>query len=504
VAQRPMAPERRRLFLGTGWNLASTLTALAISVVLRPVVVQFVGVSGYGIWVSTLAIASLAGLLGDLGASGALTRLVAEQEGRGDTTGSAVTSSLIVGLLSGALAGLGLAAISPWIERAIGFAGFASLLQIQAVQMPFNLGIATLLGRLQGQRNFRLLAGLTMANALGHLLLGLAFLYAGYGLVGLVSASLLSSAVGFGGALVHARNHLTRAGWKDLKHDAAQLVPFGSMLTATNALSTVMYQLDIVFLAILVGSPAVIGTYALAIFVTRALWIVPGSVSVTTYPTISGYAASRDDRRVSRYLTTTLIATVAVTGSLAGALVAFGRPLISLLFGPDASPAYEIALLLLPGTAALGSMRSIAASITSVGRPEIGMRISALGLALLFASLVLLVPRAAGPGAAVAVSLSFGAVAAVLLWAVRRYVGPLAEGRSGRLRVSATASVATVSVLLCFVMAVPASPNPAELAAAVFAWAGTSTLLFLASGGRATWGGLWKRAPVASARGPSP
>src|SRR2546422_5682897 len=141
-----MTSERRRLFVGTSWSLASTGVALVVGVVLRGLVVAYVGIAGYGIWASAIAIASLVSLGGDLGVAGALTRSVAESGGRKRDTRSLATSALSFGLTSGAIIGVVLASLSGSIERFLGFANFSRLLIILALQTPPNLGISSLFG----------------------------------------------------------------------------------------------------------------------------------------------------------------------------------------------------------------------------------------------------------------------------------------------------------------------------------------------------------------------
>jgi len=74
--------------IGASWTLASTLVALVAGVILNPMLVLYLGVDGYGIWATAIAIASLIGLGGDLGVAGALTKFIAERRGQGEDIGS--------------------------------------------------------------------------------------------------------------------------------------------------------------------------------------------------------------------------------------------------------------------------------------------------------------------------------------------------------------------------------------------------------------------------------
>src|SRR5207245_3327667 len=221
-----MTSERRRLLVGTAWTLTATAASLVIGVVLRPLLVFFVGVSGYGIWAAALAITSLFGLLGDIGVGTALTRLVAERQGRHADMGTLPGSAVLFGIICGAVSGLILGALSGSLERVTAFPGLAALLTLQAIQMPVNLGTAALLGLLQGGRNFRSLAVFTILQALGNLALTGSLLLLGFGLVGVMLASLGVAAILFIVVLAASTRSIRLGSFGALKGDLGTLLPF--------------------------------------------------------------------------------------------------------------------------------------------------------------------------------------------------------------------------------------------------------------------------------------
>src|SRR3989442_14044851 len=150
-----MTSERRRLVLGTSWTLASTLVALLAGAVLNPVLVLYLGVDGYGIWASAIAVASLFGIVGDLGVSGALTKFVAEREGRPEGLGSLAGTAVVFGLGAGGVAGVALAIVSRFIGAYGSSTASRVLIIIQTVQMPFGGATPSLLCLLPGRRAFR-------------------------------------------------------------------------------------------------------------------------------------------------------------------------------------------------------------------------------------------------------------------------------------------------------------------------------------------------------------
>jgi len=488
-----MTSERRRLVLGTSWTLASTLVALLAGAILSPILVLYLGVDGYGIWASAIAVASLFGIVGDLGVSGALTKLVAEREGNPEGLGSLAGTAVVFGLGTGGVAGGALAIVSRFIGAYGSYTAFGLLLIIQAVQMPFGVATASLLGLLQGRRHFRRLALLTVVQSVAGVALTISLLLLGEGLVGVMVASALTSILVFAMQLILNRNDLAYHGVVAAKEDLQRLVPFGIQLTATNALSTMLYQVDIVALSIVSGNPAIVGVYALAVFITRAFWIIPGSVSMTTYPVTSQYAAAKEWPRISRYLSTALLASVAIIGALASAFILFGRPLLRLFFGPASLGAYDLALVLLVGTGFLGCLRSVAPSIPAAGRPDIGLWISAAGAGSLVVLSLTLSSIFGAAGTALAVCISFSFVAALLVWAIENYVLRPTGTHFEFKKVLLTSGAGIIGSTLSLLVALPENAGSSAVAADVLIWAGIAAILGLVSGGRETWGDLLSR-----------
>src|SRR2546422_3257086 len=95
-----MITERRRLFLGTSWTFASTLVALVVGAILNPVLVLYLGVGGYGIWASAIAVASLFGMAGGLGGFRGPTKLMSGRGAKRGKPGSFVASALAFGVVA--------------------------------------------------------------------------------------------------------------------------------------------------------------------------------------------------------------------------------------------------------------------------------------------------------------------------------------------------------------------------------------------------------------------
>ena len=485
--------ERRRLAVGTGWTLLSTLIALAVSAVLNPVIVLYLGVAGYGEWAAAVAVASLFGVGGDLGVAGALTKFTAERQGRQQDLGSLAGNALLFAVLAGCVAGGLLATLASALARDLAYPDFAVLLQIQAAQMPVNLGIASLVGLYQGRRLFRSLAVISILLVTGSFGLTIAFLVAGRGINGVMIASLATSVAIFLALVLVRKSDLRIRGYAALVADFRALVPFGIRLTLANAFSVALYQIDLVILTFLTRDPEQLGLYALATFVTRGLWIIPGSIGVTTYPVISEYAAASRNERVARYMSTALVASIAITGVLSTGFVLFGRPAIEFVFGRSASSSFDLGLLMLLGTAFFGCLRSVGSALSSVGRPDVSLRISMLGAGLLLVLSVPLVTGFAAAGAAIAVTLAFSVVAIVLVWSLQRYVLQPQGVAFDTKRAAQTGLLAVVLVGASLFFSLPTNPSLESSLIAGLLCALAVVVMVEISGGRQTWAALMTR-----------
>ena len=490
-----MSSEGRRLAVGTSWTLFSTFLALIVGAILNPVLVLYLGVDGYGEWAAAIAVASLFGLGGDLGVSGALTKFTAERRGRHEDLGSMAGSALLFALLAGFVAGALLAGLSTVLERGSAYPNFAILLQIQALQMPLNLGIASLLSLYQGRQRFRALAGFSILQVGSSFGLAVVLLLMGRGIEGVMIASLVVSVIVFGTLIAQHRSEVRFRGYPAFRSDFRTLVPFGFRLTLTNAFSTALYHIDLVVLTFLVKDPVQLGLYALATFVTRTLWIIPGSIGVTTYPVVSEYASANQSARVGRYMSTALVATIGIMGVLSTAFILFGRPAITLVFGQNANPAYDLGLIMLLGTAVLGCHRSVASAIPGVGRPDVGLRVSAAGAGILLALCVPLVAAWGSRGAAVAVTVAFAFVGALLSWSIRRYVLRPFGAALDMKRVFRVGSLAIILAVVATLFSLPENPSLESWIVAGAASLVATLVMIEASGGRQTWAAVVRRPP---------
>jgi O-antigen/teichoic acid export membrane protein len=242
-------------------------------------------------------------------------------------------------------------------------------------------------------------------------------------------------AVGLGGAVVGLTLATVTVGlgaaawaWRRLPRgeiaEPGQLrraASFGIKGYAANTLQLVNYRIDL-FVLSAVASATMVGSYALAVALTSLLWLLPRALSDVLFPRVA--RLSHDDE-VARELVEAKsmrhasLLTVVGTLVLAAGLVVLVVP----VFGEDYRPAVRLALILLPGTAAIALAMVLAATVVGRGKPTYSLYIALVTTpvtVLLYASLI---PWLEATGAAIAATVSY--VGTFVLWCViyRRVTG---------------------------------------------------------------------------------
>ncbi len=405
--------ERDRVFWGTGYAVIATIVSLIAGILLRPLIVWFIGIGEYGAFALALAILGIATLATDLGLGGALTKFVAEERDE-ERRRELISSAIIAAVLSGFVATLVVLEISPVVGATFRIQGIASLLAVFAWMPPFSFGANSCLAALSGLRRMRrygfgsaAINGLGLAIVAGVLILGGKAADAALAMV-------LAGAANLGLLLFLLRSYLRRIGIRKIASTVRRLVSFGIHLSATNAASVLLYQIDIVLLGLLTGDSVLVGYYSIAILLARALWIFPGSIAVVAYPAFSEYAGRQTKSRIEAFANQAVRFSASIVGFSVIGFSYFGREILTILFGPASQPSYVPLLILLLGAGLLGVMRSVASGIPGVGRPALGAQIAFAGLAASVSLCLALIPPFGLLGAAIATTLAYSLIALLL------------------------------------------------------------------------------------------
>ena len=413
--------ERRRVLFGTGYAFSSTIVALLTAIVLRPVMVRFLGIADYGALILATSIVGIAALAADFGFGAALTKFVAEERGL-KSRQELVTVAILASLLAGVAPSIVVVAVANSLQTAFQIDSLGPLLLVLAFQVPFQFASITCLSALNGLRQMRAYAfGSAFASllALGFVTSALAV---GTGLLGAAAAMVASSIVTFGVLLVALHRFVSLGGLGAFKKSLLKLSWFGIQISLTNAASTFLYQIDTALVGFYTKSNVAVGYYNIATILARFLWLLPGSISIVAYPALSEYLKDGHQERTRAFIDRALRFSTGIVGFAALGLAFFGRDVLSLLFGIASLPAYEPLIVLVLGAAILGITKSVSIGITAIGRPDLALKIALVGLALTIPLNVILIPRFGVVGAAAATTTAFSVSGCLMLLYVKRFL----------------------------------------------------------------------------------
>ena len=173
-----------------------------------------------------------------------------------------------------------------------------------------------------------------------------------FGVEGAVLAGIFAVALTGFGLMIWAHRRLPASA----PAKAGQLrraVSFGVKGYAANAIQLVNYRLDLFILAS-VASTAVVGRYSVAVATTSLLWLLPAALSDVVFPRVASLSTAGEAADLEWSTKSVRHAALVVFISALGLVVAL-EFLVVPVFGEAFRGSIDLGLILIPGTAAIGS-----------------------------------------------------------------------------------------------------------------------------------------------------
>ena len=389
------------------WTFATRLLMIFNSVVAGIIVARWLGTDGVGqLAVINVAVATIV-QLGSFGLPSSNTYFIAQDQAH---FRAAAVNSLFFALGVGALLALGLSAVASLRSDWFGFIS-PELVHIAAVSIPFQLlgliglNILLALGKL---REFNLLdlAGqsFVLINAV------LVLLILKQGLTTLITlntaASILVSAIIVVLLVISAKN-LVQSRWRADIALLRRMITYGLKFHISILAGAIIIRADLLVVNHFRGA-AEAGVYSVASQFALLLMLLPGVIATLLFPRVTSEQDARGETtcQVSRYTTFVmfLCCIAAVPFSL----------LLPLIYGAAFSDATALLWILLPGVYLMGLESVLVQHFNALGLPRAiplyWIATLALNLVLVFA----LVPRYGAQGAAIASSISYAMIFALV------------------------------------------------------------------------------------------
>jgi len=412
--------DRRLAFENLLFRLAALLALGAATVLLA----RIGGPAVVGHYALLRVLPWLLAMVLTFGYEGAIVYFLARRSGPAPGTRSTIMAIVAVGGLVGAA----LWFVAAPVIAARMLDGMAlPLVRAAAVLVPARALVAVGRQCLQGTQDLRGSNVNIALEAAAFLPLFALLAAAGVGdsaavLVGLVCSDLVTAAVSFA--------RLARSGFfagmgtptVDL---ARQLCGFGVRTNSGYLLQLLNLRFDVVLVGAITGA-ATVGTYAIASRFAELILLVPHSVLYVLQPRYTEMDRPTAAAAARRVLRPTMVLTAAAAAPI-GLGAGFVLPVV---YGDAFAAAARPTQILLVGLVATGAASVMTAFLYGDGRPGLVSIATGLGLVVMVAMDVVLIPSLQAVGAAIASSLSY-VVSSLVLWLCFRAVVRSGVGDGG-------------------------------------------------------------------------
>ena len=397
----------RSVFTDVAWTFATRILMIVNSVVAGVIVAHWLGAKGVGeLAVINVAVATVV-QLGSLGLPSSNTYFIAQDPSRLRT---AVVNSVSVALLIGGLLGLGLSALAAARPDWFGFVS-ANLIRIAAASIPsqlitlIGLNILLAVGKI---RAFNLLDLAGQSFVLVNALLALIVLKHGLAtLVVLNTAAAILVSIVVVALIVIASRKLARSDWRGDLSLLGQMIRYGVKFHISILAGAIIFRADLLVVNHFRGADEA-GVYSVATQFGTLLMLLPSVIATMLFPRVT---AEQDARGETTALVTRYTALITFFCCLAAAPFSFLLPLI---YGSAFTDATWLLLILLPGVYLVGIESVLVQHFNAMGVPR---AIPVYWVITLIANLLMvfyLVPRLGAQGAAIASTLSYALIFALV------------------------------------------------------------------------------------------
>lgn len=429
---------------------------------------RLLGADDLGLYRMVLSLYNISVLFVGIGIPAAMIKFIAENKEDSDSIKSTYSTCLISLLLIGVAIVPVFYALSGVFAETFRMPELEGLIKVIAFVFPFWMIYDATLGLLNGLRMMRSYAFGQITQATLMVLSTILFLYLDFGVIGAVYAIVLSYIVTSLLLVYHAREFI-KTGIADFFARIKEITSFGSQIMVANAVNTINYQADVVFVGYFLLASDV-GYYAVAASLSRLLWVLPQSVQRITYPSLSEYWARNNQVLFNEVVNKSIQYTACILTPMVLFVIFYSQEIISLTMGEGfEASVIPLLILLVGGSINAIIQRPVGSILYAIGLPALNLKIfSSIAIFNIILN-IMLIPLFGIIGAALATSITLVLLTALVMYFAQR----IADVHLDLLWFARLGGIASLSTALFILV------NPFSIIAGVIIVLGNAILIWV-------------------------
>ncbi len=419
-------PLMQRVIRNSGYLFTGSTLSAALSMIQGILAARLLGVESFGVLGIITVFVSVINRLTSFRMAELVVNYVGEfsEKGEKDRAAAAFKAAALFESGSSVLAFLLILVLAPFAATYLAQdPSIVGLFLLYGLIVPAHMLAESSTGLLQYLNQFKLLAGIQVAQSVITLLLIVGAFATGGGLVAVLIAYLVGkvawSAGITGAALVHAHRAWGSGWWRapfSLIHiRRKEMMRFGVSTNLTGTLTLLSRDSEILWLGAL-ASPTAAGYYKVSLAILNVLLIPVQPLISTTYRELAREVGARAWDNVRYLLRSGSMISMAYSIPAALFLAIFGPWVVS-LWGVEFLPqSYAAMLILLVGATFVNVFYWNRTTLLPLGLPEYPTKVTLVAAIAKVVAILILVPLYGAPGMAATLSGFFLFTGAVLVW----------------------------------------------------------------------------------------
>jgi O-antigen/teichoic acid export membrane protein len=397
----------RKFATDVGWTLSSSIIVIIIGMVLNIIIGNLFSAQGLGLYSITLTIFLITSTLASLGTHTAVIKYTAQYSKNTNKVNQLVSTGFVMMFLSGICFAVIVFMLSPLLANIFNMPQLRGSLRIIALTFIFHIVNKGLLGFLNGLREMKEYAIIESLSYILILMFTMIFCAAFHTIQSVIFAFPVAELLLFLILFLISRRHF-RFNFTEFRRNTVELVKFGAPLLFSGMISQLNSKIDLLLIGYFMLDKDV-GIYTAAFMFARGLMIFPSAIQRVTNPAITEFYYNNSLQRIENLVNTVMKYSFIILSVAAILLSFFFKDIIAMIYPGNVEFVNAVlpCQILLLSMIFYGTIVSVGTAVSSsIGRPDIALKLSGITLIINLALNCGLIPKYGIVGAAIATGIS--------------------------------------------------------------------------------------------------